>query len=300
VPDARLDHLSAQFQPQKHTPAKVEFFLPHPQGQPKEALKTALEKVRETEVLLVVLRNFTLDGDTPPEPAKELAELESELVLNDYLVVEKRLERLAEEAKRGKKNDPEELELLNRAKADLEDGRSLRHDPLFASSPKLRGFAFLSAKPLLAVLNNADEDGAAVDLGGPWPVVVVRGRLEEELSGLEPEEAADFLAEYDLTEPAAARVIREVYRLMGLTSFFTVGDDECRAWTIARGDTALEAAGAIHSDIQKGFIRAEVVAYEDFVQAGGFAEAKKKGSFRLEGKTYVVADGDIVHFRFNV
>lgn len=300
VPDERLDRLSAMFQPKKHTPAKVEFFLPHPQGQPKEALKTSLEKVRETEVLLMVLRNFALEGAGAPSPAKEMAELESELVVSDYLVVEKRLERLAEEAKRGKKNDPEELDLLNRAKADLEAGRPLRHDPVFASSPKLKGFAFLSAKPLLAVLNNADEDGGEVDLGGSWPLVVVRGRLEEELAGMEPEDAADFLAEYDLAEPAAARVIREVYRLMGLISFFTVGDDECRAWTVAKGETALEAAGAIHSDIQKGFIRAEVVAYDDFIAAGGMNEAKKKGSFRLEGKTYVVADGDIVHFRFNV
>jgi ribosome-binding ATPase YchF (GTP1/OBG family) len=117
---------------------------------------------------------------------------------------------------------------------------------------------------------------------------------------MSPEEAAEFLAEYRLAEPAAARVIREVYRLMGLISFFTVGDDECRAWTIAAGTTALEAAGVIHSDIQKGFIRAEVVAYDDFAAAGDMNAAKKKGVFRLEGKTYLVQDGDIVHFRFNV
>ena len=300
VPDQRLDKLSALFQPKKHTPARVEFFLPHPQGQPKEALKSSLEKVRETEVLLLVLRNFPLEGAPEPNPAREITDLESELILSDYLVVEKRLERLAEEVKRGKKNDPEELDLLNRAKAELEAGRPLRHDPVYAQSPKLRGFAFLSAKPLLAVLNNADDDGQAVDLGGDWPQVVVRGRLEEELAALEPEEAAEFLADYGLSEAAADRIIGEVYRLMGLISFFTVGEDECRAWTIRAGETALEAAGAIHSDIQKGFIRAEVVAYEDFAAAGNMNEAKKKGSFRLEGKTYPVNDGDIVHFRFNV
>ena len=300
VPDERLDKLSALFQPKKHTPARVEFFLPHPQGLPKEALKTGLEKVRETEVLLLILRNFPQEGADDPAPAKEIADLESELILSDYLVVEKRLERLAEEQKRGKKNDPEELELLGRAKAELEAGRPLRHDPIYAQSPKLRGFAFLSAKPLLAVLNNADEDPNPVDLGGDWPQVVVRGRLEEELAAMEAEEAAEFLADYGLSEAASARVIREVYRLMGLISFFTVGEDECRAWTIHQGDTALEAAGAIHSDIQKGFIRAEVVAYEDFAAAGNMNEAKKKGAFRLEGKTYQVADGDIVHFRFNV
>ncbi|MDL2226885.1 DUF933 domain-containing protein [Deltaproteobacteria bacterium OttesenSCG-928-M10] len=256
--------------------------------------------MRETEVLLLVIRNFPQEGLDAPNPAKEIADLESELIVSDYLVVEKRLERMAEEVKRGKKNDPEELELLTRAKEELEANRPLRHDPVYARSPKLRGFAFLSAKPLLAVLNNGDDDDRAVDLGGPWPSVVVRGRLEEELAGLEPEEAAEFLAEYNLAESASARVIRQVYDLMGLISFFTVGEDECRAWTIGGGETALEAAGAIHSDIQKGFIRAEVVAYEDFAQAGGMNEVKKKGAFRLEGKTYVVADGDIVHFRFNV
>ncbi|UQZ89447.1 redox-regulated ATPase YchF [Deltaproteobacteria bacterium Smac51] len=300
VPDDRLDKLTAMFQPKKHTPARLEFFLPHPVGLPKEALKASLEKVRETEVILLVLRNFAQEGEAAPNPAKEIADLESELIVSDYLVVEKRLERMAEEVKRGKKNDPEELELLEKAKAELESNRPLRLDPIYSRSPKLRGFAFLSAKPLLAVINNADDDDKTVELNGPWPKVVVRGRLEEELAQMEPEDAAEFLSDYQLTEPAAARVIREVYHLMGLISFFTVGEDECRAWTIQAGETALDAAGAIHSDIQKGFIRAEVVSYEDFSAAGGMNEAKKKGSFRLEGKTYVVTDGDIVHFRFNV
>lgn len=300
VPDGRLDKLSAIYQPKKHTPAKVEFFLPHPLGQAKDVIKNSLEKAREADALLVVLRNFIEDGQEAPNPAKEIAELESELTLSDYLVVEKRLERMAEEVKRGKKNDPEELDLLNKAKEELEAGHPLRLNPVYAQSPKLRGFAFLSAKPLLAVINNGDEDDQTVDLGGSWPQVVVRGKLEEELAAMEAEEAAEFLADYGLSEPAAARVIREVYRLMGLISFFTVGEDECRAWPIMEGENALEAAGAIHSDIQKGFIRAEVVAYDDLIASGGLAEAKKKGAFRLEGKTYQVADGDIVHFRFNV
>jgi len=298
VPDERLDFLSAQYRPRKHTPARVEFFLPHPPGSPQEALKAGLEKIREAEVVLAVLRNFA--GAAPPDPAREAAALETELILNDYLVVQKRLERLAEEQKRGKKGDPEEAEFLARGLAELEAGRPLRPDQAFARHPKLRGFAFLSAKPLLAVLNNAESDEAAADLGGPWPRLVVRGRLEEDLAALPPGEAAEFLAGYGLAEPASARVIREVYRLMGLRSFFTVGEDECRAWTIAAGETALAAAGVIHSDIQKGFIRAEVVAFDDFRAAGNMNEARKKGLFRLEGKTYVVADGDIVHFRFNV
>ena len=300
VPDGRLDFLSALYKPRKHTPARVEFFLPRPPGPAREALQAGLEKMREAEVVLAVLRNFAPAGGPEPDPAREAAELETELILSDYLVTQKRLERLAEERKRGKKSDPEEVEFLARGLAELEAGRPLRTDPAFARHPKLRGFAFLSAKPLLAVLNNAEADEAAADLGGPWPSLVVRGRLEQDLAALPPGEAAEFLAGYGLAEPASARVIREVYRLMGLRSFFTVGEDECRAWTITAGETALAAAGAIHSDIQKGFIRAEVVAFEDFRAAGNMNEAKKKGLFRLEGKNYMVADGDIIHFRFNV
>jgi len=298
VPDGRLDFLSALYRPRKHIPARVEFFLPRPPGSDREVVQASLEKMREAEVILAVLRNFP--GAVPPDPAREAAGLETELILSDYLVVQKRLERLDEERKRGKKSDPEEVELLTRGLTELEAGRPLRPDHVFTRHPKLRGFAFLSAKPLLAVLNNADDNGREADLGGPWPRLVVRGRLEEDLAALPPGEAAEFLAGYGLAEPASSRVIREVYGLMGLLSFFTVGEDECRAWTITAGETALDAAGAIHSDIQKGFIRAEVVAFEDFRAAGNMSEAKKKGHFRLEGKTYVVADGDIVHFRFNV
>jgi ribosome-binding ATPase YchF (GTP1/OBG family) len=297
VPDKRLDFLASLYQPRKHTPARVEFFLPRPPGSPQEVVKASLEKMREAEVILAVLRNFA--GLSNPDPAREIAGLETELILSDYLVVQKRLEKLAEEQKRGKKSDPEEVEFLTRGLAELEAGRPLRPDPAFARHPKLKGFAFLSAKPLLAVLNNAHDDGQEADLGGPWPGLVVRGRLEQDLAALPPGEAAEFLAGYGLSEPASSRVIREVYGLMGLLSFFTVGEDECRAWTITAGETALAAAGAIHSDIQKGFIRAEVVAFEDSRAAGNMNEAKKKGHFRLEGKTYVVADGDIVHFRFN-
>ena len=295
VPDERLNFLSALYRPRKHLPARVDFFLPRPPGSGQEALRASLEKAREAEVLLSVLRNF----GASPDPARDAAGLEAELILSDYMVAQKRLERLAEEERRGKRKDPEEAGFLARALAELEAGRPLRSDALFARHPKLKGFAFLSAKPLLMVLNNAEADEAAADLAGPWARLVVRGRLEADLAALSPDEGAEFLAGYHLSESASARVIREVYRLMGLISFFTVGEDECRAWTIAAGETAWTAAGAIHSDIQKGFIRAEVVAFDDFRKAGGMNEAKKKGLFRLEGKTYVVADGDIVHFRFS-
>ncbi|MDR2141431.1 MAG: DUF933 domain-containing protein [Deltaproteobacteria bacterium] len=299
IQDERLNYLSDLFQPKKHTPARLELFLPKPVGKtPAESLKAALEKSRERDVLLAVIRNFPDPTGREPDPAKEAANLESELILSDYLVVEKRLERLGEEKKRGKKNDPEELALLTEARELLEANQPLRGDPKFANHPKIRGFGFLSAKPLLKVLNCPDDfTQAQVPLANQLDF---RGRLEEELGRLDPTEAQEFLVDYGLKELGQARVIRALFELMDLISFFTVGEDECRAWPIRRGQEAWAAAGEIHSDIQKGFIRAEVVAFEDFQAAGGLNEAKKRGVFRLEGKTYPIKDGDIVHFRFNI
>jgi ribosome-binding ATPase YchF (GTP1/OBG family) len=301
VEDPRLDWLSSVFSPKKHTPARVELFLSRPQGQnPAESLKLSLEKVRDADVLLVVLRNFDFPGLDPPDPARDASSVESELLVTDYVTVEKRLERMAEERKKGKKGDPEEQELLELAKTMLEANRPLREDRRIASAPQLRGFGFLSAKPTLLILNCPDDGDDSSRIGSPASQMALRGSLEAEISRLEPEEAQEFLADYGLSEPGRARVVKTVYSMMDLISFFTVGDDECKAWTVSRGEDALSAAGKIHSDIRKGFIRAEVVAYDDFRASGSFAEAKKKGQFRLEGKTYVVADGDIVHFRFNV
>jgi ribosome-binding ATPase YchF (GTP1/OBG family) len=298
VPDSRLDYLSSLFQPKKHTPARLELFLPKPAAKTgPEALKTVLEKSRDQDVLLEVIRNFPDPLGNPPQPEKEAKSLEAELVVYDYLSVEKRLERLAEEKKRGKKNDPEELDLLTQAQKLLDNNQPLRLNSQWSQNPKMRGFGFLSAKPVLTLFNSPDDFPQNEPSSGQ---LYFRGLLEEELSQLPLPEAQEFLADYGLTELGRVRVIRQLYELMDLISFFTVGDDECRAWTIRRGQEALAAAGEIHSDIQKGFIRAEVVSFADFEQAGSFNEAKKKGVFRLEGKTYPVQDGDIVHFRFNI
>jgi ribosome-binding ATPase YchF (GTP1/OBG family) len=299
VRDERLDFLSSLFQPKKHTPARLELFLPKPPAKtPAEAFKTALEKAREADVLLLVIRNFP-GSEEEPDPRKEAGVLAEELLLTDYLSVEKRLERLAEEKKRGKKNDPEELSLLTGAHELLEKNQPLRLRSELAAHPKMRGFGFLSAKPLLTLINCPDDWTEEEDpaLGGQ---LFFRGLLEEEFSRLSAGEAAELMSDYGLKELGADRVVRTLYRLMDLISFFTVGEDECRSWTVRRGQDALRAAGEIHSDIQKGFIRAEVVAFEDFRQSGSFPEAKKRGLFRLEGKTYPVQDGDIIHFRFNV
>ncbi|MDR2460088.1 MAG: DUF933 domain-containing protein [Deltaproteobacteria bacterium] len=301
VEDARLDYLSGLFNPKKHTPAKLELFSARPLGQNKnESIRLSLEKVRDCDVLLLVVRNFPDPSQKTQAPLEEAEEILNEFLVTDYISVEKRLERLGEERKRGKKADPIEAELLDLAKGLLEANTPLRGEPKITCAPLLKGFGFLSAKPYLVLVNNPDDGDDSFKLSAPLPQLSLRGNLEAEIAALEPEEAPEFLADYGLKEPGRARVIKTLYELMELISFFTVGEDECRAWTLTRGEDALTAAGKIHSDIKKGFIRAEVVAFDDFKATGGFAEAKKKGVFRLEGKTYKVIDGDIIHFRFNV
>ena len=176
----------------------------------------------------------------------------------------------------------------------------MRDDKEIATAHVLRGYAFLSAKPMLVLANNEEDDDSKPDWLSDENGMVVRGKLEQELAQMEAGEAAAFLEDFGITTSAMDRVIARSYELLGLISFFTVGEDEVRAWTIRRNTPAQEAAGAIHSDIQKGFIRAEVLAYEDLMAAGNYAAARKLGTVRLEGKTYDVQDGDIINFRFNV
>ena len=296
VADPRLDYLSSVFKPRQHTPARLELFLPKPQ----KALKVALDKAREADVLLMVLADFPDPSGGAPDPAKDAEVLTSELKAADFVTVSTRLERIDEDNKRGRKADPLERELLVKSLAVLEENKPLRDFPELAKAPKLRGFGFLSAKPLLALVNLADNAEGLPDRPMEVPCLALKGSLEEEFRGLSPEEAAELMEAYGLEGLGVDRVAKKLYDMMDLISFFTVGEDECRAWTVAKGDNALTAAGQIHSDIQKGFIRAEVVAFDDFKACGGFNEAKKRGLFRLESKTYLIADGDIVHFRFNV
>lgn len=306
VPDERVDILSGLYNPRKTIYAQVEYFLPA--GQPQGREKRAGEQpywtlVRDCDALIHCVRNFDLFGSQAPTPLEDYRRLDQELVFEDLVVVEKRLERLALDQKRGKKPDPEELGLLERCKESLESEHPLRETPELAQAHKLRGFALLSAKPQLALFNNADEDDRLPNLtGGPAAAdaMVIRGKLEQELARMTPEEAAEFQAEFGVAAAAADRIIQRSYALLGLISFFTVGEDEVRAWTIRRATPAVEAAEVIHSDIKKGFIRAEVLAYTDLMAAGSYAEARKQGTVRLEGKQYEVRDGDIINFRFNV
>ncbi len=305
VPDSRVDILSGMYNPKKTIYAKVEYLLPgmtaFMQDQKKE--ETAWTSVRTCDALIHVVRNFSGYGLEKAEPSKDFRSLDEEMIFADLVVVEKRLERLELDVKRGRKGNPEEQDLLVRCKEMLEKEIPLRRDPELASAQILKGFTFLSAKPMLVIFNNDDDNESLPEAGKIMEeeaCLVIRARLEHELSQMDAAEAGEFLAEFGISESALDRVITSSYEMLGLISFFTVGEDEVRAWTIRKEIPAVDAAEVIHSDIKKGFIRAEVIAYNDLIEAGSRNEAKKKGTVRLEGKTYLVQDGDIIEFRFNV
>ena len=305
VPDERVDVLSDMYKPKKTIYAQIEYFLPRSvvHGQDNKQDLSFWAKVRESDALVHVVRNFLGPGHTEVTPQADLTALNQELILADLVVTEKRIERLEQENRRGKKYNPEEFTLLQKCLENLENETPLRDVPELAAAPLLRGYAFLSAKPVLVLFNNEDDDDQmpgefSAEAAGEH--MVIRGKLEQELAQMTDEEAAEFLAEFSITASAMDRVLKRSYDLLGLISFFTVGEDEVRAWTIRKDTDAVDAADVIHSDIKKGFIRAEVVAYEDLMDAGSHTEARKRGTVRLEGKTYKVQNGDIINFRFNV
>jgi ribosome-binding ATPase len=302
VPDERVGILAQMYQPRKTIYAQVEYLLPSPAEHVKESAKeqSVWTQVRECDALIHVVRNFKGYGADPPTARADLKAMDDELVFSDLVVAEKRLERLELDQKRGKKPDPEEHDLIRQCHQLLSAEKPLRDVPELAGARVLRGYAFLSAKPMLVVANNEDEDDRPPEWLPGDNGLMVRAKLEQELAQMDPEEAAAFLEDFGITTSAMDLVIARSYELLGLISFFTVGEDEVRAWTIRRATPAQEAAGAIHSDIQKGFIRAEVLAYDDLMTAGSYAAARKSGTVRLEGKTYEVQDGDIINFRFNV
>jgi hypothetical protein len=302
VPDGRVDALSQMYQPRKTTYAQVEYFLP---GYRKDSLKdeSIWTAVRDCDALLHVVRNHATYGFEKQTPAEDFIKLDQEFILSDLVVAAKRLERLELDRQRGNTIDNEELSLLDECRKTLENEIPLRKKPELASARKLRGFTFLSAKPVLVLFNNEDDDDGlpdAKDVSSQETCLVVRGKLEQELAQMPPEEAAEFLAEFNIPASAMDRVIQQSYALLALISFFTVISNEVRAWTIKKATPALMAADAIHSDMKRGFIRAEVISFQDLMDAGSYAEAKKRGTVRLEGKTYEVQDGDIIQFRFNV
>ncbi len=311
VPDPRLDKLTAMFNPKRTVYAQVEWVdIPGFEGGAgadggREATRF-LEHGRRVDALAQVIRCFG-GGYGPADPEGELATLALELALADLQIVENRLEKLAKEKLRmGKVANPLEPPLMERFKEQLENERPLRDLELNPDEKKIAsGYAFLTQKPLIVVLNHAegDEPPAAVAeaaRAAGAEVVSLCAAVEAELAELEPAEAAEFLTDLGIDEPAVNRMIRAAYHALDLQSFFTVGPDECRAWPVGRGATAPEAAGAIHSDLQRGFIRAETTAYDDLMAAGSMAAAKAANKVRLEGKAYQVQDGDILEIRFSV
>ena len=305
VPDPRVDWLSGLYKPKKITHAQITYMdlqgVAGAADNKRDYMPLLLTHMRPMDAFIMVVRNFTEPTLGAPDPLRDFRELEDEFLIADLASVEKRLEKIEAELKRGKKPIGAEKELLDKCAEVLNSEQPLRTRPDLASAPELRGYTFLSAKPLLVIVNNADEDDKLPDVSfGGAETVVVRGKLEMELAQLSEEEAAGFMSDFGITESALDRVIRSSFALLDQISFMTVGDDEVKAWTVSRDVPAVGAAGAIHTDIQKGFIRAEVVAYDDLKKAGDYAAARKAGAVRLEGKTYPVKDGDIIHFRFNV
>lgn len=320
VPDQRVDALNEMYHPQKTTYAKVTYAdIAGLKGGTDDTTKSVdlsgelMNAIANNDALIHVVRVFEDDSVPHPldtiNPVRDITSLDAELSLSDLSKIENRLERLQVSLKKGKaiptfEDDQKEFTILSRLKPHVEQGLPIREVDLTPDEEKrLRGFQFLTAKPVLIVLNLGDESDVPPI---PYPhqqssVTSIRGRLEMDIAQLEDDDDRQmFMAEYNLTELSSARIIRESYDLLHRIVFFTVGEDEVRAWEVQRGATALECAGAIHSDLARGFIRAEVVSYEDVIATGSQAAAKAAGKVRLEGKDYTIEDGDILVIRFNV
>jgi hypothetical protein len=318
VPDARLARLSGMFSPKKTVPATFEYvdIVGLHKGDAKGSLSLAV--LKPMDALAHVARAF-VDEEIPHsegsiDPARDFDTMEMELILADLDAALRRIERLKVSIpKTNRPDEKKELAVLEKVRGHLEAGTPLREVEFAGEDDKvLRGFAFYSARPLLVMVNVGEDDIAHVadpishfglQTAASKPRVIVAsvsGKIEEEMAALSEDEAAVFRRELGIEAPALDRIIRSSYELLGLVSFYTVGDDECRAWPIRKGTTAQRAAGTIHSDLEKGFIRAEVVRYEDLVSCGSMAGAKEKGLLRLEGKEYIVLDGDVMHVRSGI
>jgi hypothetical protein len=313
VPEPRLLDLAKLYNPKKITYATVQYV--DLGGMQKERMRESLASLREVDCIMHVIRVFD-DPSVPHtegsiDPLRDATNLELELMFSDLDQITKRMERIEKDLKKkGDKALESERAVLEKCKAHLEAEKPLRE---LALTPEERrpigGFLFLSQRPMLFVLNLGDEEAGELETaverhklgalqGKPnTGVVAVCGRLEAELAEMDEKEAAELLASYGLKEPGLNRLIRATYDLMGLTSFFTAGEPEVRAWTIHKNTNAVKAAGAIHSDIEKGFIRAEVVRWDDLVVAGSLGAAREKAQVKLEGKEYIVQEGDVILFR---
>jgi hypothetical protein len=317
VPDERLDRLSELFKPKKTTPADVTYVdVAIAAGAAREGTiqPDVLAQIRNADALLHVAAAFP-GAARPTNPWGDVEELDLEFTVADLTVVENRLEKLRTSGRHGSPSEREqnalEEELLSRIQPHLAEGLPLRSFDLADDEERrLRGFRFLTQKPVLVVLNIGEDSIGQADAmeregseryAQPQSgVAALAGKIEAEIAQLSAQDAALFMEDLDIAEASRGRIIRLTYALLGLFSFFTAGPDECRAWTLRKGDTAVDAAGAIHSDLARGFIRAEVVTFEDLMAAGSMAEARKRGVLRSEGKAYHVNDGDVIEVLFNV
>lgn len=314
VPDERLDVLAEHYKPKKLTPAELEFLdlpgfdLSSPAG--RDRAKAHWPAMRQVDMLVFVVRGFADDSIAAyrdrVDPAADVEELRNELLFADLEQVTARVAKLEASVRKPTPRQAEqkqELDVMQRLAEALENEQPIRSAIRNDAEDKLiRSFGFLSQKPALVVVN-CDEQTASAENPpevASLPAIYLSAAIEQEIAQLDPADRGEFLAEMNLAEPAADRMVQACYNRLNLISFLTVGEDECRAWTIPASLPAVEAAGKIHSDIQRGFIRAEVVSYDDFIAGGDMKSARAAGTVRLEGKEYPVADGDIINFRFNV
>lgn len=318
VPDSRIEYLTSIYKPKKTTYATVEFTdIPGISNAESKSASKTLANIRTCDAVMLVIRLFQ-SQEVPHihnriDPAADLEEICLEFIFSDLEMVTNKIERIKKEMKGVKKPEQvKELELMESLQKTLEDNKFISEMELTAEQAHgLRGFRFLTQKPLMLIGNCSDEQftdandekviaffSSCKERG--WSPMLISAATEMEISALSPEEEAIFLEEYGIKESGRNRLISEAYRLLNYISFLTVGEDEVRAWPLQQGTIAQKAAGKIHSDIERGFIRAEVVAYDDFVAKETMAAVKAAGLARLEGKEYIVKDGDIINFRFNV
>jgi hypothetical protein len=304
VPDPRVDAVARIVKPKRTVYAEIAFTDLAGGGEGKGLDRRALNAMRSLDALCQVVRAFPDPSGRPPEPAREIADLETETILADLEVAEPRIARLHKD-----RSNPRELELLERVKAALEEERTLRALALGDEERKMiSGYSFLTLKPLLLVVNVAEdalcaelpEDVQAAAAKRALGAVVLSAKIEMEIAQMPVQEQQEFAASLGLDEPAKDRFIRRAYQLIDLISMLSAQSDECRAWPVPRGTRAPRAAGKIHSDMERGFIRVEVVQWKDLVELGSEARCREAGKLRIEGKDYVIQDGDVVHFRFNV
>jgi GTP-binding protein YchF len=313
VKDPRVTKLSQMYEPKKTIYAHIEFIdfvgLSGSKESKEPFSSESMALIKTADALALVLRNFTTEFETEePDPISDLEIIISELVISDLMIAEKRMEKIFLSLKRGIKDNALKLEeaALKKIISGLNEGIPILKHGISEEEEKIvRGFQFVTLKPIMIILNSDESNFNTNEnlfkaLSEEFKAIEFAGKFEEELNNLPEEEAREFMEDMNIKESARNRLTKFAYQLMGYISFFTVGKDEVRAWTITAGSTAVEAAGKIHTDLARGFIRGECFSYDDLIREGSEKNLRDKGLFRLEGKNYLVKDGEILHIRFNV